>query len=171
METEVVVALVSLLASLAVAVTTAVWTAKENAKSRKVQQDLSEAQSKSAKELVTLDHELRRQTREEERRNEEAVQLARFREPLLDAADQLRDRLENIRTKSFLVYLGSSRKDTAIATTLFRLARYFGVLEMLYAQVKHFLITHKPQPSSGADTASAGYEGQCRQGAAASRQV
>jgi hypothetical protein len=137
METEVVVALVSSLTSVAVAVGTAVWTAKENGKSRKVQLDLSEAQHASGEELEKLKYRLQQQTQEEERRAQETVQLARFREPLLDAAEELRHRLRNIREDGFLIYLQGPRRDHAIFTTFFRLARYFGVLEMLYAQVNY----------------------------------
>jgi hypothetical protein len=137
METEVVVALVSSLTSVAVAVGTAIWTAKENGRSRKVQKDLSEAQRVSGEELARLQHQLQQEAREEERRAQEAEQLARFREPLLDAAEDLRHRFRNIRENDFLVYLNGPRHDTAISTTLFRLARYFGVLEMLYARVNY----------------------------------
>jgi hypothetical protein len=90
METEVVVALVSSLTSLAVAAGTAV------------------AQRASGKELEQLKFRLQQEAREEERRAQEAVQLARFREPLLDAAEDLRHRLHNIRKDGFLAYLGAA---------------------------------------------------------------
>ncbi len=137
MDPAVLAALVASLTSLGVAGITAVRAARESRDSRALQRELSDAASDAAERLMNLEHQHKQQERERERRAEEAVQLARFREPLLDAADELRHRLNNIRTKQFLEYLKTPRHDTAIRTTLFRLARYFGVLEMLYARVNY----------------------------------
>ena len=62
------------------------------------------------------------------RRLDAKAVLDRYRGPLLDAAWQLGDRLENIRHGSFFDYLsqGSGREQDAKLTTLFRFAYYLG---------------------------------------------
>jgi hypothetical protein len=81
---------------------------------------------------------LERQGKEEERRSEAKVVLDRYRGPLLDAAWQLGDRLDNIRNREFLGYFSQSgsRAQDARRATLFRLAYYFGWREYLRTQVQ-----------------------------------
>jgi hypothetical protein len=130
METSVVVALISSLSSLGVAGSTAVWSSRQNKR-------LSNSQQAADKELKRLEHRLKQQEKEEERRFEAAAELTRYRRPLLDAAYELGSRIDNIRGNKFLAYLDSEapRPETAILSTLYRLARYFGTLELLYARV------------------------------------
>lgn len=82
--------------------------------------------------------ELERQSKEEERRSEAKVVLDRYRGPLLDAAWQLGDRVDNIRNRGFFGYLskGSDRAPEAKRTTLFRFAYYLGWREYVRTQVQ-----------------------------------
>jgi hypothetical protein len=77
-----------------------------------------------------------RQAKEEERRSQAKVVLDRFRGPLLDAANSLGGRIDNIRNLSFLDYLQSDRKRDVKLTTLFRFANYFGWREVVRTEVQ-----------------------------------
>jgi len=79
-----------------------------------------------------------RESKEEERRSEAKVILDRYRGPLLDAAWQLGDRVDNIRRRGFFVYLSekSGRAPEARRTTLFRFAYYLGWRECVRTQVQ-----------------------------------
>ena len=72
------------------------------------------------------------------RRLDAKAVLDRYRGPLLDAAWQLGDRLENIRHGSFFDYLsqGTGREQDAKLTTLFRFAYYLGWREFVRTQVQ-----------------------------------
>ena len=76
-------------------------------------------------------------TKRESQRNAKAV-LDRCRGPLLDAAWQLGDRLDNIRHRRFFMYLrrGSGREEDARLTTLFRFAYYLGWREFVRTEVQ-----------------------------------
>jgi hypothetical protein len=81
--------------------------------------------------------ELERKSKEEERRSEAKVVLDRYRGPLLDAAWQLGERVENIRKRQFFIYrIEGSRALEAVQTTSFRFAHYFGWREYLRTQVQ-----------------------------------
>jgi hypothetical protein len=79
-----------------------------------------------------------RKAREETRRSEAKVVLDRYRGPLLTAAWELGDRIDNIRRRGFLAYSaeGSDRESAAKLTTLFRFAQYFGWRELLRTEVQ-----------------------------------
>jgi hypothetical protein len=72
------------------------------------------------------------------RRLDAKAVLDRCRGPLLDAAWQLGDRLENIRHDRFFDYLspGTGREQDAKLTTLFRFAYYLGWREFVRIQVQ-----------------------------------
>lgn len=79
-----------------------------------------------------------REAREHARRSEAKVVLDRYRGPLLAAAWELGDRIDNIRHDRFLDYLD---EDSGLAiqaelTTLFRFAQYFGWREVLRTEVQ-----------------------------------
>jgi hypothetical protein len=78
------------------------------------------------------------ESRTEERRSNAKVVLDRYRGPLLDAAWQLGDRVDNIRNSNFLAYLskGSGREQDAKLTTLFRIAHYLGWREFVRTEVQ-----------------------------------
>jgi hypothetical protein len=60
-------------------------------------------------------------------------QLDKYRAPLLNAVDSLGICLNNVRLQSFLAYLDTEdRRDAARNTVLFRLAQYFGWIEIAY---------------------------------------
>lgn len=78
-----------------------------------------------------------RESREADRRSEAKAVLDHYRGPLLDAAWQLGDRVENIRKRDFLVYLDvSDRAEDAKRSTLFRFAYYLGWREYVRTQVQ-----------------------------------
>jgi hypothetical protein len=105
MDTAIVVALISLVSSIGVAVWTAIWTARQQ-----------------------------REAAESERRLSAAEELRRHREPLVDAANELGSRIDNIREEGFLTYLRPEygRRDVAVQSTLYRFAKYFRTVEALY---------------------------------------
>ena len=78
------------------------------------------------------------EARATERRSEAKVALDRYRGPLLDAAWQFGDRIDNIRNRAFLNYLAENtgRADDVKSTTLFRMAYYLGWREVLRTQVQ-----------------------------------
>jgi hypothetical protein len=131
----IIVALISSAASLLIAISTAAWTARQNSKARHLQRELADLQATSQGELERLKHSLNLAAKKEERLTEAKLMLDRIREPLLTAASDLGERIDNIRNRNFLVYLHADdhRRQTALLSTQFRVARYFGRLESLYA--------------------------------------
>jgi hypothetical protein len=80
---------------------------------------------------------LERESKARERRSDAKVVLDRYRGPLLDAASQLGDRVDNIRHKNFFAYLSASgRERDARLTTLFRFAYYLGWREFVRTEVQ-----------------------------------
>jgi len=79
-----------------------------------------------------------KESKAEERRSEAKVVLDRYRGPLLDAAWQLGDRVDNIRKRGFFAYLseGSGRELDAKLSTLFRFAYYLGWREFVRTEVQ-----------------------------------
>jgi hypothetical protein len=77
---------------------------------------------------------LQRRLAAEERSVGAKAELDRYREPLLFAANELGDRIDNIRNKEVLSYLGAldHRRELALHSTLFRFGQYFARLELLY---------------------------------------
>lgn len=74
--------------------------------------------------------------RQEERRLEAKVELGRHRKPLLEAAQALGARIDNLQHSGFDAYFTrADRREIAIASTLYRFARYFATLEILRSQV------------------------------------
>jgi hypothetical protein len=88
--------------------------------------------------LTRLTAEREKEAKAEERRSAAKVVLDRCRGPLLDAAWQLGDVIDNIRHRDFLAYLspGGGREQDAKFTTLFRLARYLGWREYVRTEVQ-----------------------------------
>lgn len=73
---------------------------------------------------------------EEKRRTAAKQVLDKYRGPLMDAAWQLGNRIDNIRHREFLDYLASDRATDAKLTTLFRFANYFGWREFVRREVQ-----------------------------------
>lgn len=73
----------------------------------------------------------------EESRSQARVVLDRYRGPLLDAAWDLGDRVDNIIDRGFFDTYGTGeRHPMAIQTTLFRMAQYFGWVEIVRREVQ-----------------------------------
>jgi hypothetical protein len=136
-DTPIVVALITSVGSLVVAISTTAWSARQNNIGRSIQGELADKQSASQSEVEQLKHALNLAARDEERRFEAIAQLNRLREPLLVAASDLGERIDNIRHRGFLRYLQveGHRCETATMSTQFRFARYFARLESLYSVV------------------------------------
>jgi hypothetical protein len=136
--TPIVVALISSSASLIIAISGAAWTARQNRRARELERELADAQSKSQVEVEKLKHELQRSVRSEERVSDEAALLAQYREPLLIAAYELGDRIDNIQRRAFLSYLKvpDHRGETALLSTLYRFAHYFAQQEILRSNLR-----------------------------------
>lgn len=80
---------------------------------------------------------LEQAAKKEEARSQARVVLDRYRGPLLDAAWDLGDRIDNIIDRGFLsAYLADERRPVAIASTLFRVAQYFGWAEILRREIQ-----------------------------------
>jgi hypothetical protein len=143
MDSGVIIALITAASSLLVAGWTALWTSKQNVENRKAQRDLAQKQSAAQEDVERLKHQLEREAREEDRREEDRKQLraemAKYRLPLLEAASDLGHRIENIQHGGFLAYMAGDhpRQEIAVLSTLYRLARYFGTLELLYRRVSY----------------------------------
>ena len=61
----------------------------------------------------------------------EQAERWRYRRMLLSAADDLGNRINNIRNQDFLAYLNAiDRRDLALSSTLFRFGQYFGWTEI-----------------------------------------
>ena len=84
-------------------------------------------------------HEADRAQKLEERKASAKVELDRIREPLILAALQLAERIDNMRLRNFLqIYLTPSagrRREIARTSTLYRFARYWCIVQMLYDNV------------------------------------
>jgi len=80
---------------------------------------------------------LEESAKEKETRSNARVVLDRYRGPLLDAAWDLGDRLDNILDRGFLSSFETGpRGEVAISSTLFRLAQYFGRAEIVRREVQ-----------------------------------
>lgn len=79
-----------------------------------------------------------REARDHQRRSEARVVLDRYRGPLLSAATDLGDRIDNIRTRGFagLAQVANMRNDLATMSTLFRIAQYLGWREVLRTEAQ-----------------------------------
>jgi len=137
-ETPVVVALITSAVSALIAIFSAVWTARQNMK------------------LEELKHGLQQAAKEEERLLEAKAELDRYREPLVAAANELGDRIDNIRHRGFPVYLRTEgpRRETALRGTLFRFAQYFGWIEILHTSLNYLRFEHDEDTKVVADLLS-----------------
>jgi hypothetical protein len=80
---------------------------------------------------------LEQSAKENETRSNARIVLDRYRGPLLDAAWDLGDRLDNILDRRFLSSFETAPRDeVAISSTLFRLAQYFGWAEIVRREVQ-----------------------------------
>lgn len=122
MDAGVIAALIGAAASIVIALWSGVTSARNSAK------------------LTRLEHEL-----EEEAAAEKV--LARYREPLLEAAYFLQSRIGNIQHHGFLGYASplSERSDAAILSTLYRVAHYFGWREILRQDIQFLDFRDEPE--------------------------
>jgi len=92
-------------------------------------------QQKAQKELEILRRDHDRETRAEQRRLAASEQLDKYREPLILAAVDLWQRVDNIRLKNFRWYFDRAdsewRGRIAVLGTLYRFAKYWSVVDQL----------------------------------------
>ena len=119
-------ALISSGISSVVALSAAVYAGRTQKSLTRTQKQLVNLQAKRDEE-----REIRREERQQ--RTEAKVVLDRYRAPLLNAAWELGDRIDNIRRRGFGFYAQevNPRRTTAILTTAFRFAQYFGWREVV----------------------------------------
>src|SRR5262249_49624199 len=123
----------------------AYWTRQENKKNRELQVDLAKDQRKSTESLAekqrqsneSLEHvkaALAEAAKDRERELRAKDVLDRCRRPLLDAAYDLGDRIDNHQHRGFGAYFADQHAKSGLAqlSTLYRVARFFGAYEILY---------------------------------------
>ena len=88
--------------------------------------------------VARAQRQLHREAREDERESKARNVLECYRGPLLSAASELGDRIDNIRHRRFIgaAESGSGLESQAKLTTLFRLAQFFGWREVLRTEVQ-----------------------------------
>lgn len=144
MDIAVVVALIAAGVGVLTAVAGLITAVITSGRQSRTARDVGRLQSEAAQELARLQEQLKTQTLQEERLHAALQQLNHYREPLLAASQDVRHRLENIRTGSFLIYLHHAderRRLLALRSTLYRLGRYWAVVEGLYESVSELRFT------------------------------
>jgi hypothetical protein len=144
MDIPVLVALIAAGVGVLTAVAGLITATITSGRQSRTARDVGQLQGEAARELAGLQEQLKAQTRQEERLHAAIEQLNRYREPLLGAARDVRDRLRNIRGGSFLLYLhhvDERRRLLALRSTLYRLGRYWAVVENLYESVSELRFT------------------------------
>ncbi|MGD9705705.1 MAG: hypothetical protein AB7Q42_07930 [Acidimicrobiia bacterium] len=71
------------------------------------------------------------QQKEADRRAEAEQLVRRYREPIIFAADQLVNRVENVRAKGFLEKYGVDRREYVVNSTVYAVAELLGWMELL----------------------------------------
>lgn len=135
MNAAIVVACISGAVAL-VSAALSVWTQRQQ---RSTQLQVTELQRATQLQVTELESKLRAEERQAQAKSEAKVVLDRCRGPLLDAAWQLGDRVDNIRNNNdFRAYLteDNTRAEDAKLTTLFRFAHYFGWREFVRTEVQ-----------------------------------
>lgn len=110
----------------------------------------TEAKRREAeRELVALQNDFSTRERAESRRVDLEARLSAQREPLIEAARDLEQRLGNIRDGAFLDFYvhGSTRRraDLAVLSTLYRLSRYFAAVERMRSGVDAWTLETDPR--------------------------
>ncbi|WP_160007273.1 hypothetical protein [Nocardioides sp. AX2bis] len=133
MAVDVLVAFIAALAALIVAC----LSFADNSRTRNANGRLADAQQSQQRELAVLTADLEQRAKLEEHEKTAKAELDRAREPLVSAAVDLADRLDNMRRRHFLAYLSADDHRAVIASlsTLYRFARYWCVVESLYDRV------------------------------------
>jgi hypothetical protein len=116
--------------------------ARQGDKTRAQQDRLAKQQHAFDERLTRLTSQLERQAKEEERRLDADEALETLRAPLLQAADDLGHRINNIRNEGFLSYqkAANQRQQIAVLGTVYRFARWFGTLELLYDRAEYSVL-------------------------------
>jgi hypothetical protein len=88
-------------------------------------------QARTESQRQQREHEHAKAEKETDRRLEAEDLVRRYREPLVFAADQLLNRIENIRDNRFIEKYGQSRRDYVVTSTTYAIAELLGWMEIL----------------------------------------
>lgn len=130
MEASLVIALISAASTAAIAVF-ASW--RTNA----LQRQLTASDLRNKREIAQLESKLVRDEKDYDRKLTAEAAVKQYRELLLLAADDLAERIDNVRNRGFLVYLNSDphRSQVAVLSTLYRFAIYLGWVHVMESRV------------------------------------
>jgi hypothetical protein len=98
-----------------------------------------EADKEFATQLEQLKFDLDEATRREDRSLKAKAVFDRYRRPLLASAVQLARRIDNVRSRSFLIFLQADdhRAEVALRSILYRFASYLGWRELLNRELTY----------------------------------
>lgn len=121
MNTDLVVAVIAAVVAVATAIFTTASTSRQGRKLEKLRFEFEAAARKEDRTLAAREV------------------LDRYRRPLLASAVQLARRIENIRRRSFLAYLGADehRAEVALKSVQYRFAAYLGWRELLSRELTY----------------------------------
>lgn len=105
-------------------------------------------QIRANQDLLRLERRLDEESKQAERELTGRAELDKVREPLLRAAEDLRQRIWNIRESNFFYYLEKGdayRRETALLGTLHRFARYWALQQVLYSRVNLLLFENEAE--------------------------
>lgn len=144
MDVAVVAALIAAGVGVLTAVAGLVTALVTSGRQSRTARDVGQLQVEAAQALARQQEQLKAKSREDERFHAALEQLDRYREPLLAATQEAAHRLRNINEGEFLTYLqhGEERRRLlALRSTLYRLGRYWAVVETLYESVNELRFT------------------------------
>lgn len=132
--------------ALIVAVISGVVALGSAAVAARTQGTVTDLKARRDKEAQDEQRRYERREKEAERRSGAKAALDRYRGPLVSAAWELADRLDNIQHRSFLVYadLARGRADQAKLSTLFRIAQYLGWREVVRTELQLLRFENEP---------------------------
>lgn len=98
-----------------------------------LQRQLTASDLRNKREIAQLESKLARDEKDYDRKLTAEAAVKQYRELILIAADDLAERIDNIRNRGFLVYLNSDprRSQVAVLSTLYRFAVYLGWVHVM----------------------------------------
>jgi hypothetical protein len=132
--------------ALIVAVISGVVALGSAAVAARTQKVVTDLKARRDKEAQDEQRRYERREKDEERRSGARAALDRYRGPLLSAAWELGDRLDNIQHRSFLVYVdvARGRAEQAKLSSLFRIAQYLGWREVVRTELQLLRFENEP---------------------------
>lgn len=130
METSLLIALISAASAAAIAVF-ASW------RTTILQRQVTVTDLRNKRDLTQLESRLLRDEKDHDRKLSIDTAVKLYREQLLLSAEDLHERIDNIRNRGFLVYLRSDlhRSEVAVLSTLYRLAVYLAWVHTMESRI------------------------------------